>query len=52
MARPLLEASAPKRRLIGDKAYDADRLRDWLKVRRIEAVMPPASRTVTAASCR
>ncbi len=40
MAEPLLEAFAPKRRLIADKAYDADRLRDWLKVRRIEAVIP------------
>ena len=40
MAEPLLKAMAPKRRLIADKAYDADRLRDWLKARRIEAVIP------------
>ena len=40
MAEPLLEAMAPKRRLIADKAYDADRLRAWLKARRIEAVIP------------
>jgi transposase len=40
MAEPLLEALAPKPRLIADKAYDADRLRKWLKQRRIEAVIP------------
>jgi transposase len=40
MAQPLLEALAPKRRLIADKAYDADHLRHWLKQRRIEAVIP------------
>lgn len=40
MAQPLLEALAPKRRLIADKAYDADRLRHWLQRRRIEAVVP------------
>lgn len=31
---------APPKRLIADKAYDAKRLRDWLKVRRIKAVIP------------
>lgn len=40
MAIPLLEASAPSRRLIADKAYDADRLRRWLEERRIKAVIP------------
>lgn len=40
MAPPLLEALAPTRRLIADKAYDAARLRDWLRERRIEAVIP------------
>jgi transposase len=40
MAIPLLEASAPSRRLISDKAYDADRLRRWLEERRIKAVIP------------
>lgn len=44
MAQPLLEALAPKRRLIADKAYDADRLRHWLKRRRIEAVIPGRAR--------
>ena len=36
----MLEAMAPKRRLIADKAYDADRLRLWLHERGIEAVIP------------
>jgi transposase len=40
MAQPLLEALAPNRRLIADKAYDADRLREWLAARNIEAVIP------------
>lgn len=40
MAIPLLEALAPTKRLIADKAYDADRLRNWLNERRIEAVIP------------
>jgi transposase len=40
MAQPLLEARAPTRRLIADKAYDADRLREWLVSRGIEAVIP------------
>jgi transposase len=40
MAVPLLEGLAPTKRLIADKAYDADRLRDWLQVRGIEAVIP------------
>ena len=47
MAAPLLSASAPSRRLIADKAYDADSLRKWLDARRIKAVIPStASRTV------
>jgi transposase len=40
MATPLLEAIAPARRLIADKAYDADRLRTWLDDRGIEPVIP------------
>jgi transposase len=40
MAVPLLEALAPTRRLIADKAYDADRLRTWLQDKGIEAVIP------------
>jgi transposase len=39
MAQPLLEALAPTKRLIADKAYDADRLRQWLASRNIEAVI-------------
>jgi len=40
MAVPILEALAPTRRLIADKAYDADRLRTWLGDKGIEAVIP------------
>lgn len=40
MAMPLLEAIAPAKRLLADKAYDADRLRNWLADRRVEAVIP------------
>lgn len=47
MAVPLMEAVAQPKRLIADKAYDADRLRRWLAERRIKAVIPStASRTV------
>ena len=47
MARPLLEAVAPPKRLIADKAYDVDSRRTWLKTRRIKAVIPStATRTV------
>jgi transposase len=47
MAVPLISAIAPPRRLIADKAYDADSFRGWLKARRIKAVIPStASRTV------
>jgi transposase len=47
MALPLLEAVVPPRCLIADKAYDVDRLRMWLKARRIKAVIPStATRTV------
>jgi len=43
----MLEAMTPTRRLIADKAYDADRLRLWLNERGIEAVIPGrASRDV------
>ena len=35
MAVPLLGAVASPNRLIADKAYDADSLRNWLKLRRI-----------------
>lgn len=40
MAMPMLEAIAPAKRLLADKAYDADRLRKWLDDRKIEAVIP------------
>jgi transposase len=47
MAVPMLEALAPSRRLIADKAYDADRLRTGLQDKGIEAVIPGwASRAV------
>ena len=36
MAMPLLAAVARPNRLIADKAYDADSLRNWLKIRRIK----------------
>jgi transposase len=47
MAVPLLSVVAPPRRLIADKAYDADSLRSWLNSRRIKAIIPStATRTV------
>ena len=47
MAVPLLNAVEPPRRLIADKAYDADSLRRWLAAHRVEAVIPStATRTV------
>lgn len=47
MAVPLLNAVAPPKRLVADRAYDADSLRRWLAARRIQAVIPStASRTV------
>ena len=47
MAVPLLSAVTPPKRLIGDKAYDADSLRRWLKAQCIKAIIPStATRTV------
>ena len=47
MAMPLLAAVARSNRLIADKAYDAIALRSWLKIPRIQAVIPStATRTV------
>jgi transposase len=40
MAVPLLERAAAPKRLIADKAYDADSFRGWLKARRVEPVIP------------
>jgi transposase len=37
MAAPLLGAVARPKRLLADKAYDADSLRKWLKQRKIKA---------------
>jgi transposase len=47
MALPLLQAVVPPKRLIADKAYDAQSLRDWLKSRKVIATIPStATRTV------
>ena len=40
MAIPLLKTMTPPKRLLADKAYDADSLRNWLKRARIKAVIP------------
>jgi IS5 family transposase len=40
MAVPLLDAVAKPKRLLADKAYDADSLRRWLKHRKIRAAIP------------
>ncbi|MEN2710389.1 transposase [Sphingomonas sp. NPDC092331] len=40
VAIPLLSRATPARRLLADKAYDADSLRNWLKQRRIKPVIP------------
>ena len=40
MAIPILQGIARPKRLIADKAYDADKLRAWLKARRIKPVIP------------
>ncbi len=47
MALPRLQAVALPKRLIADKAYDAQSLRDWLKSHRVIAtILSTASRTV------
>jgi transposase len=47
----LLSAVTSPKHLIADKAYDADNLRNWLKTRRIKAVIPStATRTVPTLS--
>lgn len=43
MALPLLEKSRPAKRLLADKAYDADSLRNWLGRKRIKAVIPSSA---------
>lgn len=40
MAIPLLEGLAAPKRLLADKAYDADKLRSWLRKHRMKAVIP------------
>src|SRR5271170_458918 len=40
MAIPLIDAVAKPKRLLADKAYDADSLRRWLKQRKIKAAIP------------
>ena len=40
MAIPLLHGIAPPKRLIADKAYDADSLRNWLRAQRVKVVIP------------
>lgn len=40
MAAPLIEAVAPPKRLIADRAYDADHLRDRLRRRGTKPVIP------------
>lgn len=43
----MLETVVPPKRLLADRAYDADSLRDWLKARRVTAVIPSSkARTV------
>jgi len=43
MAIPLLEDMYVPKRLLADKAYDADKLRNWLKAKRIKAVIPSSA---------
>ena len=44
MAPVLIEAAGPVRRLLADKAYDTNRLRELLAKRNIEAVIPSIRR--------
>jgi transposase len=48
LALPLLHVVVPPKRLIADKAYDAQSLRGWLKSHRVIATIPSTdTRTVT-----
>jgi transposase len=40
VATELLAAARPAKRVLADKAYDADHLRHWLKQHNIEPVIP------------
>ena len=47
MAQPIVAAVSAPKRLIADKAYDAESFRNWLKDHRIKAVIPStASRRI------
>lgn len=47
MARPMMETIPAPKRLLADKAYDAEHFRNYLNSRQIEAVIPStAARTV------
>lgn len=43
MAIPLIEEITPPKRLLADKAYDADKLRNWLKTKPIKAIIPSSA---------
>ncbi len=43
MAIPLLKVARPAKRLLADKAYDADSLRQWLGKAKIKAVIPSSA---------
>lgn len=43
MAIPILEGVSPPKRLLADKAYDADKLRAWRKAKRVKAVIPSSA---------
>jgi len=43
MAIPLMEGVASSKRLLADKAYDADKFRNWLKQRSIQPVIPSSA---------
>lgn len=40
MAIPILQDMRVPKRLLADKAYDADKLRNWLKAKHVSAVIP------------
>jgi len=40
-ARDLLPTVSPPRRLLADRAYDGNSLRNWLAERSVKAVIPP-----------
>ena len=50
MALPPLQAVVPSKRLIADKVYDAQSLRDWLKSRKVIAPRPPTTRPTARTS--